>query len=93
MDSKELQRKRAEYLDKLILKSPDLNLLQKHPKHQYPYFIQLLESLLQQKDTQGSLTLPNLAAFSNGSLGIFSDYSGEGAGSGNYLTYSVLVCG
>jgi hypothetical protein len=91
MDPEEYKRKRAEYLDRLILKNPDLNLLQKLPKDQYPYFIQVLESLLQQMDTQGKLILPNLSAFTNGSLGIFSDYSGEG--SGNYLTYSVLVCG
>jgi hypothetical protein len=93
MDPEEFQRKRAEYLNRLILKNPVLNLLQNHPKDQYPYFIQLFESLLQQRDEQGKLILPNLSAFTNNSLGIFSDYSGEGAGSSNYLTYSVLVCG
>ena len=93
MDPENFQRKRAEYLDRLILKNPDLNLLQNHPKDQYAYFILLLESLLQQMDEQGKLILPNLSAFTNNSLGIFSDYSGEGAGSSNYLTYSVLVCG
>ena len=75
----------------MILKNPDLNLLQKHPKGQYTYLIQVLESLLKQMDARGKLVLPNLSAFTNGSMGIFSDYSGEG--SGNYLTYSVLVCG
>jgi hypothetical protein len=93
MDPDNFQRKRAEYLDRLILKNPDLNLLQNHPKDQYAYFILLLESLLQQMDERGKLILPNLSAFTNNSLGIFSDYSGEGAGSSNYLTYSVLVCG
>jgi hypothetical protein len=93
MDSEEFQRKRAEYLDRLILKNPVVNLLQNHPKDQYPYFIQLLESQLEQRLEQGKLILPDLSAFTNNSLGIFSDYSGEGAGSSNYLTYSVLVCG
>jgi hypothetical protein len=35
MDPDNFQRKRAEYLDRLILKNPDLNLLQNHPKDQY----------------------------------------------------------
>ena len=93
MDPEEFQRERAEYLDRLILKNPVVKLLQDHPKDQYPYFAQLFESLLQQGDEQGKLILPDLSAFANNSLGIFSDYSGEGAGSSNYFTYSVLVCG
>ena len=73
MDPEEFQRERAEYLDRLILKNPVVKLLQDHPKDQYPYFAQLFESLLQQGDEQGKLILPDLSAFANNSLGIFSD--------------------
>ena len=55
------------------------------------YFNKLLETLLRQRVEAGKLVLPNLSAFANQSLGIFSDYSGEG--SGNRMTYSILVCG
>lgn len=77
MNPEQYQRKRAEYLDRLILKNPDLDLLQKHSKDQYSYLIQILESLLQQMGAHGKLVLPDLSAFTNNSLRIFSDYSGE----------------
>jgi hypothetical protein len=37
------------------------------------------------------LFLPDLSAFNNESIGVFSDYAGES--SGNYNAYSALVCG
>ena len=40
---------------------------------------------------RGKLILPNLAAFGNKTVGVFSDYGGEHKGA-KYLTYSVLVC-
>ena len=40
---------------------------------------------------RGKLILPNLAAFGNQAVGVFSDYGGEHKES-SYLTYSVLVC-
>ena len=40
---------------------------------------------------RGKLILPNLAAFGNKVVGVFSDYGGEHKES-KYLTYSVLVC-
>ncbi|HTY85188.1 MAG TPA: hypothetical protein VMB19_13275 [Silvibacterium sp.] len=33
-DPDEYRRRRAEFLDKLVLKNPDINLLQSHPKEQ-----------------------------------------------------------
>jgi hypothetical protein len=53
---------------------------------------QALETLLQERNARRLLVLPNLTAFSNDDLGVFSDYSGEDH-SASYLTYSVLVCG
>lgn len=90
-DPDEYRRRRAELLDKLVLTDPHINILQNHPKEQYPFLVQTLEILLRQRVEAGKLVLPNLSAFSNQSLGIFSDYSGEG--SGNWMTYSILVCG
>ena len=40
---------------------------------------------------RGRLILPNLAAFGNKAVGVFSDYGGEHK-EAKYLTYSVLVC-
>src|SRR5258707_3189322 len=80
-----------EFANRLVLKRPDLNLLGNHPKNDYPIITQNLEAHLQERHAKGKLLLPNLSAFQNQSLGIYSDYSGEG--SGNYYTYSVLVCG
>ena len=40
---------------------------------------------------RGRLMLPNLAAFGNKVVGVFSDYGGEHK-EARYLTYSVLVC-
>jgi hypothetical protein len=75
-----------------VLKKPDLNLLRDHPKGEYPIIAQALETLLQERHAKRLLILPNLTAFSNDALGVFSDYSGEDH-SARYLTYSVLVCG
>ena len=79
------------FANQLALKRPDLNLLRDHPREEYPVLTESLECLLKERDAQRKLVLPNLAAFNNDAIGIFSDYSGEN--SGNYMTYSVLVCG
>ena len=77
--------------NELVLKRPDLNILCKHPKHEYSILTESLEHLLHEREARGKLFLPNLSAFGNDAIGIFSDYSGEG--SGNYHAYSVLACG
>ncbi len=61
------------------------------PTTQYSTLIESIEYLLLESHRQRKLILPELSAFNNRSLGIFSDYSGEG--SGRYFVYSVLVCG
>lgn len=88
----EYYKKLAEHANKLALKKPDLNLLRNHPTGEYSIMAQALETLLQERDAKRLLVLPNLTAFSNDALGVFSDYSGEDH-SARYLTYSVLVCG
>jgi hypothetical protein len=88
----EYHEKLTEYANKLALKKPDLNLLRAHPMGEYPIMAQALETLLQERDAKRLLVLPNLTAFSNDALGVFSDYSGEDH-SARYFIYSVLVCG
>lgn len=89
--NREYTERLIEFANHLVLKHPNLDLLSHHPKNEYPIITQDLEALLQERDAKRKLLLPNLSAFKNQALGIFSDYSGEGAG--NYYTYSVLVCG
>lgn len=90
-DAAEYQARMTEFANRLALKRPDLNLLRGHPREEFPVITESLEYLLKERDAQRKLVLPNLAAFNNDAVGIFSDYSGENSGS--YMTYSVLVCG
>ena len=92
LSSEEYYKKLTEHANTLALKKPDLNLLRRHPKGEYPIIAQALETLLQERIAKRRLVLPNLTAFSNDALGVFSDYSGE-SHSAHYITYSVLVCG
>jgi len=91
IEGTEYKSRLIEFANQLALKRPDLNLLRDHPRAEYPVLTESLECLLKERDAQRKLVLPNLAAFNNDAIGIFSDYSGEN--SGNYMTYSVLVCG
>lgn len=74
----------------LILHAPDLNVLRPTTEGNYAALIQRIEADLKRCDSEGKLLLPDLRALANRTVGIFSDYSGEGAG--RYLTYSFLVC-
>ena len=73
------------------MKEIPLPLLQRDPEGGYSSLIQSIEHLLLDSHHRRELILPELSTFGNQSLGIFSDYSGEG--SGHYFVYSVLVCG
>jgi hypothetical protein len=73
------------------MKDIPLPLLRDDLRGQYSSLIESVEYLLLATHRRRQLILPELSAFNNESLGIFSDYSGEG--SGRYFVYSVLVCG
>lgn len=90
-DAGEYRARLTAFANRLALKRPDLSLLRGHPREEFPVITETLEYLLKERDAQRKLVLPNLAAFNNDAVGIFSDYSGEN--SGRYMTYSVLVCG
>jgi hypothetical protein len=77
--------------NKLVWKNPDFNLLHSHPVEDYPLIARVLQEQLVKSHNRSRLTLPDLSAFDNSSVAVFSDYAGES--SGNYYTYSVLVCG
>jgi hypothetical protein len=74
----------------LILHDPDLNLLRPENAGRYSPLVVAIETELKKRDAAGLLLLPDLSALANSTVGIFSDYSGEG--SGKYLTYSFLMC-
>ena len=89
---REFRRKFVEYANTLPLKERRLPILRRDPPTaMYSDLIEMVEHQLILSDQERRLVLPNLKAFSNSSLGVFSDYSGEGSGS--YFVYSVLVCG
>lgn len=80
------------FANQLVLKRVPLPLLRRPtPESQFSSLIEAVDHLLTESHRQRKLLLPNLAAFNNKGIGIFSDYSGEG--SGRYVVYSVLVCG
>ena len=80
------------FANQLAMKNVPLPLLRRDPPStQYSHLIESVEHLLVESDRQQKLILPELSAFNNRSLGVFSDYSGEGPG--RYFVYSVLVCG
>ena len=74
----------------LILHGPNLDVLKTEHAGQYSPLVQCIEIELKKRERAGMLLLPDLSALANTTVGIFSDYSGEG--SGNYYTYSFLLC-
>jgi hypothetical protein len=74
----------------LILHRPNLNVLSSEHEGSYSPLVQLLEAELKRREAAGNLLLPDLSALANQTIGIFSDYGGES--SGNYYTYSFLLC-
>jgi hypothetical protein len=74
----------------LILHGPNLNVLRREHEGQYSPLAIAIETELKKRDAAGLLLLPDLSALANTTVGIFSDYSGEGEG--RYLTYSFLMC-
>jgi hypothetical protein len=84
-------RKLVEVANQLVWKKPNLDVLAPRTDGlEYPVIATTLQEMLKFYEAQGKLFLPNLTAFDNKHVAIFSDYAGEG--SGNYHTYSVLIC-
>lgn len=84
------QKDLVEFAEGLVLRQPDLNLFRGGPADRYPLLPRIIQQHLVKLWTDRKLLLPNLRAFNSESIGVFSDYSGEG--DGNYFIYSFLVC-
>jgi hypothetical protein len=92
MTNEEYRQRLIRFANQLVLKRVPLPLLRRpNPESQFSSLIESVDHLLTESHRQRKLLLPNLAAFNNKDIGVFSDYSGEG--SGRYFVYSVLVCG
>jgi hypothetical protein len=75
----------------VTMRAPNLNILREGSKDEMPGIAHFMENAIKIRNQAGKLLLPDLSALANTSVGIFSDYGGEDAGS-NYATYSFLVC-
>lgn len=76
--------------NKLVWKRPNLNVLRNDLAIEHSDFSKLLQDQFQSSHKRGKLILPDLAAFGNETISVFSDYAGDT--SGNYYTYSFLTC-
>lgn len=74
----------------IIRHQPNLSVLDPQKADLYSPLVTCIEGSFKRRDADGMLLLPNLSALANTTVGIFSDYSGEG--DGHYRTYSFLVC-
>lgn len=80
----------VDYAKSMVLLKPNLNILRAEQKDNSPEIAHILQEKFLQSDARGKLVLPNMRAHGNETVAVFSDYSGES--SGNYFTYSFLVC-
>jgi hypothetical protein len=88
----EQKRRTIWFANKLVKKNVQLPLLRRPASgEQFSTLIESVDHLLTVSNRKRELLLPDLTAFNNKSIGVFSDYSGEGAG--RYNVYSILICG
>ncbi len=88
----EQKRRTIWFANKLVKKNVRLPLLRRPTSgEQFSSLIESVDHLLTESNRKRELLLPDLTAFNNKSIGVFSDYSGEGAG--RYNVYSILICG
>ena len=79
------------FANEVAWKRPDLKILREEYRGQYSNIVETVQEKILMSHRRRRLILPNLAAFGNKVVGVFSDYGGEHKGA-QYLTYSVLVC-
>jgi len=90
--SAEMIAKLTEFANKLAWKKPNLDILRPELSGQYPPLAETLQEHIKRSDKRGKLVLPDLRAFNNQTVAVFTDYGGESKDA-KYLTYSTLVCG
>jgi hypothetical protein len=84
--------KLTEMANRLVWKEPNLNVLRPEYEDHYSPIARSIERHIKSSANRGRLVLPDLRAYDNQTVAIFSDYGGE-HNSAKYLTYSALVCG
>ena len=89
--SAEVMGQLIDLANRLAWKAPYLEVLLPEYEGKYSPLALTLQKHIQRSHIRGKLILPDLRAFGNQSVGLFSDYSGESKG--NYHIYSVLVAG
>jgi hypothetical protein len=72
-----------------IWKNPDVVVLRKEHLERYSVLVKAIQNCILASHRRRKLILPDLEAFNNGTVGVFSDYSGESTG--KYHTYSFLT--
>ena len=85
-------QKITEFANKLAWQQPDLNVLRPEFSGQYPLVAETMQDHIKRSNRRNRLVLPDLRAFNNQTVAVFTDYGGESKDA-KYLTYSTLVCG
>ena len=89
MDPK-IYQSMVDHANKVVWKSPDVQVIDPSKEGFYPPLAQVLQSTISDQERRKKLILPDLSAFDNETVFVLSDFAGEG--SGNYYTYSFLLC-
>ena len=80
------------YANELVWKDASFDVIDKEYEEQYPVWMRMVVEKLQLLHNRGEGLLPDLRAFGNKTVAVFSDYGGEHRGS-KFVTYSLLVTG
>lgn len=80
----------VKFANDLAWKQPNIDILRSEFKGKYSFLIEIVQELIKSGHEGRSLVLPNLKAFENQTVAIFTDYGGEHRES-RYFTYSALT--
>jgi hypothetical protein len=73
-------------------KQPNLDVLRAEFSGKYSPLVETMQTQIKKSHSRGKLVLPDLRAFNNETVAVFTDYGGESK-EAKYFTYSTLVCG
>ncbi|MBU2865705.1 hypothetical protein [Pacificibacter marinus] len=92
MQDIDIDRNLADLARRFTRRNSEASVLKAEMMNDYPSLARLMEDSLRGADQRGTLMVPELRFDGNETVGVFSDYGGEHAGS-RYHTYSTLVFG
>jgi hypothetical protein len=90
--SAEMIHKATEFANAMAWKRPNLDVLKLELAGQYPPVARALQEHIKLSEWRKRLVLPDLRAFGNETVAVFTDYGGE-SNDAKFLTYAALVCG